>query len=647
MEKCKSCNLDTHKSSRSSKCLNYRKKNSSIFTNIKKGYEEKQYCYKTGFRKLCKDKRIYDTINNLSKEMTKVCIEASRFLQLHYIRLLDNKKTIPALKPSLMDKIFKSFTEENIYIKYFKDNEELIKSFELYLSLRPEELGYYNIKQYTNHTHIFESFRVEYLTNCSNHITTNIKRWLLKYIDIKFKISEYSNIWKRLSSYNKGKIKHSIYGYLCFDNDIGNFKITDFDQKCQKNKLSKDDIDNINDYSVSIFDDIINLGIDFEEKINFEKDKEFYNYYEVLYNLNKFFIANDQKQLSLFPIYNYHRKYILIDTRTFYHLVKPFYKDFPKKETDLSHNLELLKYWWFKIFNIKRRKKVFSFSIKTNGIGTSISIKKIVKKKTDEDEKIITDYIPDNIKTNYNNREIHAIDPGSVNPFTCLSINKYVSPKELLDNNMGEIKQWQSSKFYKYKGNEHSRKNTNKILRENNLLNKLKNTPSIRFSDLDSVKKHIKYTLDILPNILKAYNNSNIDYNKWQNYIRTQKTYDFISDIITKGNKDSIIFFGAANFSTNTKGKLPSNYRKVKESLEKRGNKVIYIDEYYTSQKCSKCLEHIPKTNKHMGFQKCFNTLNCGKTWSRDINSARNIMYIGLNLLINGKRPEIFSRGIK
>ena len=88
------------------------------------------------------------------------------------------------------------------------------------------------------------------------------------------------------------------------------------------------------------------------------------------------------------------------------------------------------------------------------------------------------------------------------------------------------------------------------------------------------------------------------------------------------------------------KGHVPSKYKKIKNCL-KNNYDVIDINEFYTSQTCSYCLNHFGKQKG--GFPKCLNTSDCGKTLNRDINSARNIMIIGIELLLGNKRPKIFT----
>ncbi|KAJ3090424.1 Acyl-CoA-binding domain-containing protein 5 [Quaeritorhiza haematococci] len=93
--------------------------------------------------------------------------------------------------------------------------------------------------------------------------------------------------------------------------------------------------------------------------------------------------------------------------------------------------------------------------------------------------------------------------------------------------------------------------------------------------------------------------------------------------------------------------------------MAKRNPKLLllFIDEYNTSQVCSKCnaheirLEHLHekgddgparKGSKIWAVQLC---PVCGTVWDRDVNASRNIRDVGLYMIKhNGERPYAFKR---
>ena len=605
------------------------------FRNIKEGYEEKTYVYKTGFKKFCKIRKLFNIFNKLSKETTGLCIEVSRFLQFHYIRQLEQNEEITELKNTTIDHVLKVFCRIDKKDKELQNYPLLLKSFNEYLNIRKNySLQFYNIEQFTGSTHIYESIRTDYLTNCKNHIHTNVERLIKKYFNIRF--NEFiPKIWNKIHPYKRGILKSTLYGFLNYSN------VTNFDYDNDYFKISEDDMTILYLVSEKIIDEIIEMSELYtfsDGDVKLHEIKNFSKCYKLFFNLNKFFISREQKQIAIVPIYDYHRKYVMIDCRTIYYLIKKYYKiTFSEEEfrfAKTKNGSKLLDIWYNKLFNIKR-KKIFQYSFRTNGIGTSVHISKIVKKvpKKNKDINPFIDIVPENIKNNFKNKTIIAGDPGAVNPLTSIKFNNI---NEFNNNERGIVSQWNSSKLYKYCGNTNLNKISNII--SNNL--NLQETPSIKMTNLEDIKKHLNFVFSKLENIFKHYLESNIDYVKWQNYIKTQKTYELLCREITNDDRNAIVFLGAGSFSTNMKGHVPSKYKKIKNCL-KNNYDVIDINEFYTSQTCSYCLNHFGKQKG--GFPKCLNTSDCGKTLNRDINSARNIMIIGIELLLGNKRPKIFT----
>src|SRR5438876_376189 len=75
------------------------------------------------------------------------------------------------------------------------------------------------------------------------------------------------------------------------------------------------------------------------------------------------------------------------------------------------------------------------------------------------------------------------------------------------------------------------------------------------------------------------------------------------------------------------------------------GVTVIPIDEFRTSQICSKCMTRMggPSPFGSWRLKAC---PHCRAVWDRDVNAARNILYLGDRMDANaGARPEPFCRG--
>ena len=122
-----------------------------------------------------------------------------------------------------------------------------------------------------------------------------------------------------------------------------------------------------------------------------------------------------------------------------------------------------------------------------------------------------------------------------------------------------------------------------------------------------------------------------------------------------------LIVFGDAKFLTTMRGKRAGLsrvlFRKLKQ-LERCGRvKVVQVDEYLSSQVCSKCLggDKLEKVNGVYGSlhavlkcKKCCPASNGDVTeyyptlWNRDVNASRNLRMIAMYMAShNNQRPKI------
>ena len=673
---CNSCGENTHQRITSKLCKNYKKKKKEI--DCKDNMEIQKYCYKTGFFRFCrKNKELYDKINLISCEVTKMLIESSRFLQLHFTRQFYNNEELTILDQTTLDHIFKTFSSGNEEIL---KEDTLKNSFKIYMDTRPVDLPWAKVEI----PHIIESMRVEYITNCKNHINTNIDKWTVKWI--RHELEEIIE-WEKMTSYQQWKLIWSIYNYANNNENIEYvypFDEYNVKQKCIQELKTGKRIGKTCDMNCKIDKDItynlcsrhLNSKENKEHKelhiikkivtdyfceetnntveriIKFLKRNLSGNKISWLFFLNIHFSVTKQRIHTLVPIYTYHRKYFNIDTRTFCCLCKDLFDNFPK-EQELMDDEELKKYWWSKVFKIKNINK-FDFSIKTDGVGVSVLLYRYIhKKEKDEKGKIIIqtdsklDFISDEIIDLIydDNVLITFVDPGRKNLST--SISRMTYTLESIEDEKPDIKYdtniWTSKKFHHHKGNTQHAKLTIKKLKKNGLYDSLLKTPTLKSPMLDDIKKSIKYFHNYIEDIFEIYFKHKITYYKWKTYIREQKAYDKITDELTGGNKNSIVVFGAGSFSSTSKGHISGPVKKLRKHLKKKCN-FVDENEYFTSQRCSKCLHFLKKQKKEDShfFQECSNIL-CGKKWNRDINSARNIMLVFLNLLFKCERPFEFT----
>ena len=129
-------------------------------------------------------------------------------------------------------------------------------------------------------------------------------------------------------------------------------------------------------------------------------------------------------------------------------------------------------------------------------------------------------------------------------------------------------------------------------------------------------------------------------------FVRTQDGSD-------KAEVHTIIGFGDAKFSSTSKGSCPGPVKTLRSSLSHLpGVRVVQVDEYMTSQVCSKC--HVRGLKGPLGRPKPPNAMgvvrrypihgvrvcnHCHTTMNRDFTSARNIKCAAISALTTGTRP--------
>ncbi|CAO3642422.1 unnamed protein product [Cunninghamella blakesleeana] len=134
-------------------------------------------------------------------------------------------------------------------------------------------------------------------------------------------------------------------------------------------------------------------------------------------------------------------------------------------------------------------------------------------------------------------------------------------------------------------------------------------------------------------------NDSLIIKRKWEKAKNTSN--DHLLSVICHG--DAII--GRKKFLKKGTG-LADRYRKLLIKAAKN-NKLVHIsiNEYNTSQVCSKCgrksLVNIHDASGHE-IHSVLVCTNCHTVWNRDRNASRNMRSIFLSLLYHHYRPQIF-----
>lgn len=196
------------------------------------------------------------------------------------------------------------------------------------------------------------------------------------------------------------------------------------------------------------------------------------------------------------------------------------------------------------------------------------------------------------------------------------------------------------------------------------------NIGTAKTTDPAAYSDHLDSLFGILDRVWTVTLSNEVAHRRWQGYIASQEFYAKAVPRLVLGEENlkrpAIVFFGAASFKTVRRGRMPVSVRKMRRSLAyslEPGRHQYLIDtgEDYSSQLCSKphtflyptrstlnCVKHtLDDTPKPAhGLQLCHHETEycCGELWARDVNSARNILVIGVFLLFHRVRPMVYTR---
>ena len=239
-----------------------------------------------------------------------------------------------------------------------------------------------------------------------------------------------------------------------------------------------------------------------------------------------------------------------------------------------------------------------------------------------------------------------GIDPGRKDIASCVKKDLVLEEEEAIS--LSNAQYYNDSKM-----NERIKK-MNTYIRESGLGSWINSMPSFKCFFINDFEENIrKIFVPELTALIRMKNQRKVKKLRWRCFIHKYKTLDSFCQKLLKHvyNKSQVaVCFGDASFNHASKGSPPSPRRLwLKKRLEKNHN-VTCIDiwEFNTSQICSNC--HNPEKmegcttarNPHY-VRRC---QSCRTLWNRDVNAARNMVFLG-GCIQNGKeRPIFFKKSV-
>lgn len=171
----------------------------------------------------------------------------------------------------------------------------------------------------------------------------------------------------------------------------------------------------------------------------------------------------------------------------------------------------------------------------------------------------------------------------------------------------------------------------------------LKDIPTPRCSSSVLLANHISTLGPRLDQMLKFFGSPRQRGLKFYTYGLTQKALITAGNQITLGNPNTVVAFGDGQFSSTSRGHPPGPVKKLFKFMKANFPNVRKVWEHRTSIVCSRCEGPLTMLKKEVWALKICET-TCLTIWNRDVNAARNIRQLFLDMNLNGgDRPLTFS----
>jgi hypothetical protein len=351
---------------------------------------------------------------------------------------------------------------------------------------------------------------------------------------------------------------------------------------------------------------------------------------------------------TMLPLTHFTRQYVLIDSTALYETLsrvkaekgksdkekkkqksgkreyedpnsKPWWEDFSKEKFDSN-----IHYWWelaFKLNKVVTSGRRFGYSVSTDGLGVSAHLLRPAPEWNGvNDHGFGQDGAFHPLGVSSSDRVV-GLDPGRRDLFVA------VHGEHKKDKVKCSTKEW-----YSITGFTRAKKKRETWLKNNQELQKIVqgeciyicvgiaiwvlmdcfmcvDIPTYCTSAIATYRKYLEYVLQHINALLEFYGKIRWRRLRWKGYIGRQKGYNIVSKRITAGKPTTVVAFGAAGFSSSSRGHAAGPVKGLYQELKKRC-RTIKVDEFRTSMLCSECDVKLDGFRRIWGVKRC-NTTDC------------------------------------
>jgi hypothetical protein len=560
--------------------------------------------------------KISPKIGELVSEINDITIHTYQFIRLFILKQYNEHNTIPKINEEFILNCMKTLCTKKTcgakcYEKTKKEKEILSEFYE---------------KEYKN---------------LVNRIKTSItnKEQILQYTTTKI-----------LTAYTNNIKEHFIQHILRFINNTTKEITKDKDILHEfKNQvlLCKETNELFNSWKKEYITNILPENI--EKNVYYDIKARPFEYLKGMLYMCKMLELKELKLFQAIPLQNnIIPKHIVLDTVSLIQLFCPI--DCKKRELSkkVKNNQEFIWNTFLRTGKgiFKKKNYIFNNQIQTDGISCCLLfIRKDIKNKKygekvpkfKEEEYRKLKYVK---KGEFLDKKIIGCDPGKKNLVYMVDEQR----NKLLYSAKQRRKESLSYRNHKILLREKKRNN---IIKEETKLSKF----NCKTVDYETFKLYLTEKEKLNKKTKDFYDEPTWRKMKFRQYSYGKKSIDkFLNKIKEKFGNNLLIGYGSWSTKKQKKHFMPTMNKGLRKIIHKR-YQTISVNEDYTSQKCSKCskdIEYLKDKNGKEIFRlaKCPNCVSSDNKqtvfWTRDVNSANNMLNLTKIWLNTQTRPEAF-----
>ena len=351
------------------------------------------------------------------------------------------------------------------------------------------------------------------------------------------------------------------------------------------------------------------------------------------------------KSFSILPLCSFAAKHVTIDTGILWGLLV---RVAARAGLERPVPLEVFKSNprdnWASYFKLSRAegnntRRTFEFLMKTDGYAASMVMGKEKEEKKPGKKSLLLSAV------DLSNKRVIGVDPGRADLVNCAWTDQEGNTV---------LSRFSNAEYQEKIGLKKASAKRKEWMVKANLHGSLTQLASAKVPTSALMRTHIVEMFGILERVLELNGKRRVRDLRFGQFCRRQRVmYDICKRITVSDVNDlrkHVVAFGAAAFSSSSKGHCPGPVKEIRKALRRRGVEVYDVNEDYTSQLCNCCKQKlVPMYSEGgnmaiHGVRRCLTATCMRKTLNRDVNAAVNMLFVFNYENLRGSRPKVFTR---